>query len=376
MAMRTGGSLSRSLAASARAPGLPKLFLLLACLQLVSFSGANALETEARSCVRNQIEALREARLRNPDDDSPLSRPDRLDSLEASLDQMDLGRLTVFCNMFGQLDRRLTAQWPSRRTRGEILIAPALEARRREITGLIDGVLDETGRSFGSDAPLPVTILVSNSAAALREMALDAGMEANRIAGTLETWRATCRRDGHIAGFASGFRLVICLNGDAGLYDFTAPNVVRIFRETVAHEYFHSFQFQASGTFGGGDYHAEPVLGLPGPGWMLEGVAYYVGRRTFASLPEIRAENEETVADYGYDQEYRCTVLKRQEAGYEATAGPRAVALLAVMALEERSGPGSFARFYSEIGFTYDWRRAFANTYGGSPEEVLDCPTD
>lgn len=344
--------------------------LLFAIMPAVS---GNAAGSPARECVANQLNALKDRQTRTPGAMSPHLTSARIQQLEYALDRMTKPLLIVTCNWLATLDEDLVRHWPSFERRVRIILSADFEPKRAEISEILEAELASSIQMFGHNAPLTVIFLIGNDPTDLDAKARALGWHPETRTDTGVNWKMQCDEPGVISGYADQFTAVVCLPGEAELYDLSDPDAGRIFRTVVTHEYMHAFQGQVAGGFHAKPYADNPVRGLPGPAWMLEGIAHYAGYRSAEKTGNIRARVERTISDYGYSKEDVCQILARQEASYESTAGPRAVAIQAVMNLETFGGPGSFARFYTDLGITQDWRKSFSRTYGGSPEEVLEC---
>ncbi|WP_417516085.1 hypothetical protein [Minwuia sp.] len=329
----------------------------------------------ARQCVDQQLAELRElagTELRIDDVDALL----RLrDDIRNGHDRTGiLFSPTVVCFQFGQRVRALRQFWPTRSHRYEVFLSNALTPHETSLGKAVSGAIAHVQDTYRADVPVPVSIYLAASASGLATVSRKQGVSEDGIDSDIRLWSRVCRRDGSVAGFADAFRIVICLTGGSGAGLIEDPSYLKTVAAVVAHEYLHSFQSQVSGAFAQLPAGFLPVFGSPGPYWMLEGFPEYAGERMHTSVAGIKRRYQQTISDYDYRASDICRVRRRQVASFERILGPRTVAKLAVLELEERFGPESFGNFYADIGLTRNWRHSFANVYGGSPEAVLGCP--
>lgn len=381
MVMRTGASRTQGGSASGRWRRCFSILALTLLFLAPGGEGAMAASTaleKMRTCVIGQIALVRERAASGERDPLTQREEQGLREFESTVDSYDPFRLSAFCLALGRERPGGYHLWPSFRLgQQRLTLTDDLERMRGQAQALIDRAIGHVQEQFDGFAPLPVEFYVGRDPTALRRKARNLGFGPEDVEWPDGSWRPLCEAGQDLVGFANWNRIVVCLPDSFEPAEIEDEAFSRELLDLLAHEYFHTVQLQSAGMRSGAPYRLNEELGVPGPAWMLEGVAYYIGHRMNEEPEAIRRRLGKTVADYAYDdRSARCAVLERQQASFETVAGSRAVALLAVMELERLAGSGSFAKFYAEIGLTSDWRAAFGTVYGGAPEEVLDCPTD
>lgn len=334
---------------------------------------ADSVSREATTCVLAQLDHIEGQVSSGSWQEGSPPTIEAIRNLRSHLDRMAPGERVATCYALARLGGGLDRHMPAYAQQVQLHLPPVLEPQRKWISSLTRKALDHVQTGFKALAPLQVHLYMGQSLEEVQRLAAASGFTPNDLEWPGHQWHQGCRPRNFLVGLANSKRVLICVTDIEDFTSDAADEFKSALMSLIAHEYFHSFQLQVSAALGGRRYDADATFGKPGPAWMLEGVAHYVGYRTAETPLQIRSRLERTVADYGYSQADRCRILKRQQRSFETVSGPRAVALLAVMDLEELAGSDSFARFYNDIGFTLDWRDSFERVYGGAPEELLGC---
>lgn len=239
----------------------------------------------------------------------------------------------------------------------DIDVATAVDTRR----GI--QIVDEFFKSaFGSALKSPGTVYVSSDANWLADSYVS-HLRANKgVRREKVEWFAGCH--GGEAGY--GF-LFMCASSDVFSGDWFGSGHAAQRSYALAHEYFHMLQYErAVGSLKGccsGD-----TLKVLGPQWLVEGAAEYIAVRLLGDSGKMDFKRE---IDWHTQKaaEVKSTLEKMQtRKGYYAEQRASSSGMIAAHLLAEKSGLGSLADFYSELGKGGGWARAFEAAFGVTPD--------
>lgn len=253
---------------------------------------------------------------------------------------------------------------------GDYIVSSANQSARR--------LSKELYLRFGVRLKAPVTIVVGRDLPYLyteTSRILEGDVNFDELSAVYDS---QCNRS--IGGFAKAKVVVICFSQE--LYEvnrsFDLPESITAHQfnaelsEIISHETFHSFQFQAANIEGVQPFHADPRFGAPGPYWLLEGSALYVGLRSSFSMTDVR-NIARFAQSNGFTSLNSCAVISKYQDSFSIDEGASGEVLSMVSQLADRFGEQSLSEFYIAIGDTRDWELAFQSTFSGPLISAFNC---
>lgn len=231
---------------------------------------------------------------------------------------------------------------------------------------------------FGVRLKAPVTIIVGHDLIYLyNEISkiLEVDVNFDELSSVYD---AQCNRS--IGGFAKATVVVVCLSQE--VYEFnlsidlpestTAHKFSAELSEIISHETFHSFQLQATNTEGIQPYYENPRFGAPGPYWLLEGSALYVGLRSSFGKTDViniaRLAKSSSVSGLN-----SCEVIVSYKNSFSIDEGLSGEVLSMISQLADRFGEQSLSEFYIAIGNNGDWEFSFKSIFSGTLDSIFNC---
>jgi hypothetical protein len=232
----------------------------------------------------------------------------------------------------------------------------------RETTEALADVNAYFIKVFGSALAAPGTIYVSADPDWMAD-AYVAHLKGNaRMRRGKREWFAGCH--GGEAGY--GF-MFMCTKSDVFSSDWFGSGSKAQKSFALTHEYFHMLQYErAVGSLDG--CCGSNTLNVLGPQWLVEGAAEYMAFRLLGDSNRMNFKRE-----IGWHTskaaEVQASLAEMQtREGYYAEPRASSAGMIAAHLLAERTGLGSLAAFYGEMGAGKGWQAAFETAFGLTPE--------
>ena len=234
---------------------------------------------------------------------------------------------------------------------------------------------------FGARLKTPVTIIVGRDLELLYKEISDVLEGDVNFSELSAVYDAQCNRS--IGGFSRAKVVVICLsrelNGVSRGIDLpksiTALEFNAELTEIISHEAFHAFQLQATGVEEIQPYYENLRFGSPGPYWLLEGSALYVGLRSSFSTTDVRKIASLAKLNGATNLE-PCEVIVKYQNAFSIDGGVSGETLSMISQLADRFGEELLSEFYIAIGETGDWNLAFKMTFAETPDSIFSCKSN
>jgi len=281
--------------------------------------------------------------------------------------------LTVICFDMGQSDAKLRELWPSQRLDIRVhAVFKHEEASVSELSRLVRRSVDHVERFVGTKAPLTVDIFIGSSLRSVSQT-MDQTLGASDSLASIErAWSRRCANSQKPGAFAKAKLIVLCIPSENEL-SVSIQQYQDTIIELLAHEYFHSIQLQISGAFSAIEYEKYPVFGSPGPDWLLEGSAQYIGLLERFSAQEIYSAFLADVDRLGYSDKEQCDRLIEQQARFDPMRGKRAISIIAVTKLINDTSWQRLVEFYADIGMSFDWKQSYRKVFETNSINPMGC---
>jgi len=176
-----------------------------------------------------------------------------------------------------------------------------------------------------------------------------------------------------LGSWGNAFLIVICLPGGPNHYGFSDSMGPPELAEHFTYNYFSALVDQAGGSFFGFPTEVDEGESQKTYTWLFDAASWYAESRLLNPAGRLKQSYTPIAPSGGKHGPERCNSLQLDATQVSDDDAQFAEHMLAMVELEERFGADSFVRFFSDLGFTLDWRVSFQNVYGDTPEKVFGC---